>query len=254
MRRAIHNDGLVVGIGAALLVALLTLPLVADARATVSYRPPYVGAIPIASNNTFIFSPYGNHRCGAVVSVAPNANVANGRIAFADNVSARGLWGLSVCHVVETVVAGFLGPSFTAGSSVTQRVRYHWLVNWSAGTHEDGYVRIELVGNLYDNTSRAWVLTSDPTILVFKSGFAANYHHSNSTASATDQQLNLTVRATLVKGHQYLFYSELNSTCSALGDEYPGNGYGWTVYHAGSAWVNLAVSGNGAVLRSITVG
>lgn len=241
-------------VGGAILVCCLILPLPADAGVVAKFLPPFASTHPRVANQTTVYAPYGNPYCRAAFAVRPSASPTSGGVRFAYNVSGHGSWGRSVCRVTENVSAGFRGPAYSASATSTLDVRYSWSLSWGAGTSSDGYVRIELTGGLYDNTSHTWVAGANRSLPVYSSGTSNDLRHPNSTASAVNDSLVLVLHVAMVRGHQYLFSTAVESTCSALGDEYPGNQYLYVVHHHGTAWVDLGLGANGGLLGKIVVG
>jgi hypothetical protein len=142
-------------------------------------------------------------------------------------------------------------------------------VSWNAtGTHAHRCaafyeVNASLFGGLFDNTTGSWVAGANAspfatTSLIDYASPGVNMRCTTATpnpwtAAATNESLYVNLTVPLVPGHQYFFYTGMNTSlyasqwiCSPLGGPLCGNGVSYAAFLIGG-------SGKGAWLTSIRI-
>jgi hypothetical protein len=147
---------------------------------------------------------------------------------------------------------GFRGPSFTASSTGSHQVAYQWKISWNAS----GYsylsgrpdIAVKLFGNLYDQTTKTWMLGAPPN-----GGDWITVFDDNRTfvSVGVDQSYTLRFDVTLTSGDTYEFYTGMHTSTVV---------YAATYYYAGKwhygygvALLNVDSDGNGATVLSMSV-
>lgn len=235
------------GASTAVAVALLVLvsPFAAAAPLTVD-KAPYVGAHAFYAHSFFTYGACGT----AKIKVAQQFNVTSGEAVVATHAGGKNCLGANRVHTSEWL----RGPVFNATSSGTFTVAFNWRVSWSAsgiatrsGKFEtNGGIR--LLGNLFDTTTRTWVLGGATPTPAFKQLF---YVSAGAWSwSGVNQTVLVSFNANLTAGNHYLFYAELDTAAWANSRCLGGGGCFGAM---ASVNIDVASGGNGAWLLSMTV-
>jgi hypothetical protein len=206
---------------------LIVAPLGAAAPSTLVVRdlPPYHLAKVIDRNITSVSC--NDSFSTSYVRYATPAQPHNDIAGFTTGSLARDCTG----YVSTFAHQGLLGPSFTVSSNGTYTAEYKWGVSWYAadsggganvsGVGCQGTYNVDalLFGNLRDNTTKTWISSGNGSQGVRQGVFKVQGDACaawNSTGGMGygpgpwgngAKNFSLHISASLVAGHQYLFYS-----------------------------------------------
>jgi len=231
--------GGVLAVGAVALVLVLLLPSAA-ATFHIVVSPPYVGGYPIIDTAA---NSVGCHASARFLN-PPSASISSGRVKWDVRTNASTCSGAPYPQYSITAAdAGFSGINFTVPVSGTYTVTFDWRlsigVSLSCGGNASNYARASLYawGVLYVPSNQSY-LAVDADFVVFNQISTGSFEHQ--TQNLTEV---LKGKAPLVEGVVYQFETLLEggTTSWLVG---PGNSV---------AQLNLAVQGDGAQLRSLSV-
>lgn len=152
---------------------------------------------------------------------------------------------------------GLLGPAFRPSSSGNRTISFAWhlsaaATSWTWGANAS----VELLGNLYDNSSHAWVLNgSVVTILggircgVICSAFGAFSYPSSSLTASMNATSWVNFSAPVSANHTYQFYTVVAGYASIFACHTARGGY--LVCGGGGIDLDLFSSGHGASILSM---
>jgi YVTN family beta-propeller protein len=221
-----------------------TIMVLAPGNATPNVHavPPYFGASAVSLHSPLQYGSCATRNSSLLGS--PGASVFSGKVLAGGSACAG---NVSSGSARVSTTDGFLGPAFTVGFGGNHTVIYRWQISWNASgrvlsNSSTATVRISMFGNLYDNTTGRWLLggrgAHDKAVLVFTAS-------GTFSAGRSSQSLAVRFSVTLTAGHQYVFFTGLNTTAEAID---PGG-----LLAAAHATVNVDTGGDFAKVLSMNV-
>ncbi|HEV2389168.1 MAG TPA: hypothetical protein VGS04_00440 [Nitrososphaerales archaeon] len=186
-------------IGAALLMVSPTL----GSPAARTFSPPYSGTSPItnASGSPAVCNTGSSN---SSVLYPSFANPLRGEVRMGGKVAMHRCYSTYLSGSVASLSlgAGFLGPRFQAHTGGMRNVSYSWRVNLGYVVTSNSplfYLKVAVLGNLFDNTTNTWVRANNASVIVVLVSFHA--------VANVNTFVVLSFPVGLLAGHHYLFFT-----------------------------------------------
>jgi hypothetical protein len=197
-------------LGTSIITLILFGPTSVQAKPILTVRPPLAVSIAGTSNSALMNTGCKNES----LLIGPSVNLTSGeiRIKTFDSAS-RSVLGHPGCRAAVSTEEWIYGPAFRAGSSGSYQVVYSWNVSWnmsstcngsSATCSNSSFAAIKLFGNLYDNTTGSWVLSTNLEKSVF-------HLRGPGSGAGGNWAFRLRISPTLVLGDYYVLYTGLST-------------------------------------------